>query len=236
MPNGVRGTEDLAARIADVESVLFDLDGTLIDTIELIRESMRYATSTVLGEALPDDVLMRNVGIPLIKQMREFSPEQADELLLTYREHNHRVHDVMVKEYPGVEAALEHFVARGMRLGIVTSKSRPVAMMGLERFSLGRFFEVIVAADDVEIHKPDPHPLYYAAEQLEVEIDRCVYVGDSPHDMAASVAAGSISIAALWGGFTRERVLEPGPEYEARSIDDVVAILGGRESAYRVVR
>lgn len=225
---------DLAARIAALECVLFDLDGTLIDTIELIRESMRYATATVLGEALPDDVLMRNVGVPLITQMREFSEEHAEVLLTTYREHNHRVHDSMVREYPGIEAALERFSAAGLRMGIVTSKSRAVAMMGIDRFSLMRFFEVLVACDDVPVHKPEPYPLLHAATQLGVDITRCAYVGDSPHDMSASVAAGSVSIAALWGGFTRERVLEPGPEYAAESIADVEAILGGHEKAYRV--
>jgi pyrophosphatase PpaX len=107
-------------------------------------------------------------------------------------------------------------------------------MKGIDRFSLGRFFETIVACDDVPVHKPEPYPLLFAAEQLGVDIERCAYVGDSPHDMAASVAAGSVSIAALWGGFTRERVLEPCPEYAASSINDVVAILEGHESAYRV--
>jgi len=226
--------DDLARRVASIECVLFDLDGTLIDTIELILESMRYATDVVLGAPLPDEVLMHNVGVPLIVQMREFSAPHADELLTTYREHNHRVHDSMVREYPGVEAALEHFSAAGFKMGIVTSKSRAVAFRGIDRFSLGRFFEVVVACDDVETHKPEPHPLLFAAEALGVDISKCAYVGDSPHDMAASVAAGSVSIAALWGGFTRERVLEPGPEYAAESINDVAAILAGHESAYRV--
>lgn len=227
-------TLELADRVAGLECVLFDLDGTLIDTIELILESMRYATHTVLGEALPDEVLMHNMGVPLIRQMTEFSPEHAELLLTTYREHNHRVHDSMVKEYPGVGAALEYCTTRQLKLGIVTSKSRAVAMRGIDRFSLGRFFDTIVACDDVPIHKPEPYPLLFAAEQLGVDIARCAYVGDSPHDMAASVAAGSVSIAALWGGFTRERVLEPGPEYAAVIMDDVVSILDGKESAYRV--
>lgn len=234
MEDGSALPDGLEERVARVECVLFDLDGTLIDTIDLIRESMRYATGVVFGAPLPDEVLMRNVGVPLIVQMREFSEEHAETLLTTYREHNHRVHDSMVKEYPGVEAALEHFSASGKKMGIVTSKSRAVAMRGIDRFSLGRYFATIVACDDVPVHKPEPYPLLFAAEQLGVDIGACAYVGDSPHDMAASVAAGSVSIAALWGAFSRERVLEPGPEYEAASINDAVAILGGREKAYRV--
>jgi pyrophosphatase PpaX len=220
----------------DVECVLFDLDGTLIDTIDMIRASMRCATETVLGAALPDEVLMRNVGVPLAQQMQEFSEAHAEELLSTYREHNARVHDAMIREYPGVDNALAKLAARGLRLGIVTSKSRPVAFRGLERFGLERFFETVVTCDDVTRFKPDPFPLFAAAEALKVEIGRCAYVGDSPHDMAAAVASGCVSIAALWGAFSVEAVLAPGPLYQASNIADVVAILSGHERGFRVKR
>jgi len=226
---------DLAKRIEGVECVLFDLDGTLIDTLELIRESMRYCTAKVLGAPLPDEVLMHNVGIPLREQMKEFSEEHAEELLVVYREHNAKVHDSMVKEYPGVEAALESLAAMGLRMGIVTSKSRPVAFRGIERFSLERFFETVVTCDDVTIFKPDPYPLVYAAGILGVDPARCAYVGDSPHDMAAAVGAGCVSIAALWGVSSRDRVLEPGPDYAVCSMAEVVAVFDGHEAAYRMV-
>jgi len=226
--------DGLADRVAAVECVLFDLDGTLIDTLELIRESMRYCTATVLGKALPDEVLMHNVGIPLREQMREFSEQHAEELLRVYREHNARVHDAMVREYPGVEPALEALSARGLQLGVVTSKSGPVAQRGLDRFSLGRFFEVVVSCDDVPVHKPDPYPLVHAAGLLGVEAQRCAYVGDSPHDMSAAVAAGCVSVAALWGVSARERVLEPGPDYAAASMAEVSLIFDGHEAAFRV--
>lgn len=232
MNSGLTG-DAVARRIEDVECVLFDLDGTLIDTIDMIRASMRYATEAVLGAALPDEVLMRNVGVPLAQQMREFSEAHADELLRTYREHNARVHDAMIREYPGVDDALAKLAARGLRLGIVTSKSRPVALRGLERFSLERFFETVVTCDDVDRFKPDPFPLFAAAKALDVEIERCAYVGDSPHDMTAAVASGCVSIAALWGAFSADTVLAPGPSYQASSMADVVAILSGHESGFR---
>jgi len=193
---------------------------------------MRYSTATVLGSPLPDDVLMHNVGIPLIAQMREFSEEHAETLLAAYREHQDRVHDAMVREYPGVEAALESLSAQGLRLGIVTSKSRTFALRGLERFSLDRFFEVIVACDDVPVHKPEPYPLLHAAGLLGIEVERCAYVGDSPHDMAAAIAAGCVSVAATWGVSARERLLALGPDYEVASMGEVALLFGGREAAF----
>jgi pyrophosphatase PpaX len=218
--------------VEDVTCVLFDLDGTLIDTIDMIRASMRYATEKVLGAALSDEVLMRNVGVPLRVQMEEFSAPNAGELMSVYREHNNRVHDVMLKEYPGVEEALTALSSKGLSLGVVTSKSRPGAFRGLERFGLERFFETVVTCDDVDRFKPDPFPLLRAAELLGVDISKCAYVGDSPHDMSAAVAAECVSIAALWGGFSEEVVLSPGPTYKAASMSDVVAILSGRAEEF----
>lgn len=222
--------------LACVEVVLFDLDGTLIDTLDLIRESMRHTTATVLGEALPDDVLMHNVGVPLAVQMREFSQEHADELLAVYREHNDRVHDVLVKEYPGVEGALEGLCAAGLRLGVVTSKLHRVAQRGLDRFSLGRFFEVLVGSDDVAVHKPDPFPLLHAARAMGVEPTACAYVGDSPHDMAAARAAGMAAMGATWGVSSRERLIEAGAQYEVHSMAEAAAALSGHAAGFVVER
>ncbi|HSK48731.1 MAG TPA: HAD-IA family hydrolase [Coriobacteriia bacterium] len=221
-------------QLAGLEAVLFDLDGTLIDTLDMIRASMRYATEHVLGEPLPDQVLMHNVGVPLITQMREFDEVRAEELVRVYREHNARVHDAMVREYPGVNEGLDRLGQLGFRLGIVTSKSAAVAQRGLERFSLERFFEVIVTYDDVPVHKPDPHPLCFAAERLGVPADKCAYVGDSPHDMTAAIRAGCLAIAALWGVSSPERVLEPGPAYAVNSMADVSALFDGEAERYRV--
>lgn len=205
--------------------VLFDLDGTLIDTLDLIRESMRYATAAVLGSALPDDVLMHNVGVPLAVQMAEFSEEHADELLRVYREHNERIHDIMVREYEGVEPALEALVHDGLTLGVVTSKIRAGAQRGLDRFSLGRFFDVIVACDDVAVHKPEPDPLLHAAGVLEVSAEACVYVGDSPHDITAALAAGMWAVGASWGVAGEERLVEAGAHVIAHNMDEVVHLV-----------
>jgi len=223
----------LEERVGAVEVLLFDLDGTLIDTIEMIMASARYATATVLGEALPDEVLMHNIGVPLVAQMEEYAPGRSAELLAVYREHNARVHDEMIREFPGVEEALRELSERGYRMGIVTSKSRPVAQRGLDHFRLGELFEVLVGYEDTEIHKPDPCPVLEAASRLGVSAGRCLYCGDSPHDMAAGIAAGALTAAAKWGPFA-ERVLEPGPDYALESLADLADLLGGNERRYRL--
>lgn len=221
----VAGISRRAGAFSAVEAVLFDLDGTLVDTIDLILASMRHATASVLGEALPDEVLLFNVGVPLRVQMHEFDQDRAEDLLRAYREHNDAVHDDLVAEYPGTEEALTVLTECGYRLAVVTSKSRRVAQRGLDVFGLGRFFEAIVAYEDTDIHKPEPEPLLEAARRLRVDIGKCAYVGDSPHDMNAAIAAGALPVAALWGPFSC-RVLEPGPAVALESLSELARVLG----------
>lgn len=220
------GLSDGIDRLAAVDCVLFDLDGTLVDSVELILASFRHATAAVLGEALPDDVMMRNVGVPLRTQMEEFSPEHVDELLAAYREHNGRVHDELLGEYPGTEEVLERLAQAGFAMGVVTSKSAPVARRGLERYGLERFFDAVVAMEDTDRHKPEPDPLLRAAGLLGREAGRCAYVGDAPQDILAAKAAGMVSVGATWGAHTAEKVAGAEPDFVLHSVSELPGLLG----------
>ena len=222
-----------AQRVHSVRALLFDFDGTLLNTIPLILASFRHATAVVLGTPLSDEVLLRDVGVPLVRQMRDISPEHADELVRVYREHNLEHHDEMALEYPGTEEALELLRERGFPMGVVSSKTGPGLKRGLELYGLDRFFDVVVGCDDTERHKPDPEPLRHAAELLGVPLSNCAYIGDSEHDMAAAVSGGAVAIAALWGPFEPERVLGPGPDYALRSLLELPELLRGDGRPFR---
>lgn len=200
-----------AEALAEVTCVLFDLDGTLIDSIALITASFRHATRTVLGVTLPDGDLLQDLGMPLRPQMERICPERAEELLVAYRAHNNDNHDRMVREYPGTREALEALADAGVRMGVVTSKLAGIARRGIARFGYEEFIAVLVTADDTVRHKPEPEPLWEAAGRLGVEPRACAYVGDSPHDVAAARRAGMVAVAALGGPFPPERVLTQGP-------------------------
>ncbi len=229
-PNTHTHREPLASaaeRLACVRGVLFDLDGTLIDTVDLIRVSFRYATEKVLGEALPDELTMQNVGQPLRTQFEDLAPGRADELVRVYREFNQAHHDTLAKSYPGTADALHAIAAMGLPMGVVTSKGADGARRGLALFGLADFFKVVVSADDVPIHKPDPYPLRVASAAIGVPLQYCVYVGDSPHDMQAALSGGALAVAALWGAFSPEDVLAPGPQYALRGIGELPTLLAG---------
>jgi pyrophosphatase PpaX len=212
-----------------IEAVLFDFDGTLVDTVDLILDSFRYATRTVFGQALPDEELMRHVGKPLAYQMRDFTDDEevAADLLRVYRAYNAEQHDHKARLYPGTVQTLARLAEREMPMAVVTSKGRVMADRGMSLFGLEEYVSLVVTADDTDRHKPDPCPLIHAAELLGVDIARCVYLGDSPHDMSAAIAAGAVPVAALWGAFERDDVLRPDPPFALTRIEDLPEFLDG---------
>jgi len=220
-------------RLAGLKAVLFDFDGTLADTIPHILASFRHASADILGEVLADDVLLRDVGIPLAHQMKVLAhgdPEVAERLLASYRTYNHATHDAMVRLYPGAVEVLSAVRDHGMPMGVVTSKGTPMAMKGIGLFGIAHFFAAIVTADDVPLHKPDPYPISHAAGLLGFEASECAYVGDSPHDMEAARRAGAVAIAATWGVASAETLAQAGYDYAIDDIRELPELLFGAGS------
>lgn len=194
-------------------TVLFDLDGTLIDTGPIILASFRHATRTVLGRVIPDDVLLAGVGgSGLVAQMEAIDAERAAELVDVYTAHNVPLH-ADVPAFPGIPEVLARLDDEGRRLGIVTAKRRSTVEVALESIPIGRHFDELVAFEDTTRHKPAPEPLQLALERLGSEPSTAAYVGDSPFDVLAARAAGLFAIAATWGAVhALDVVAEAGPD------------------------
>ena len=206
------------------KAFIFDLDGTLIDTTNLIRQSFRHASREVLGEQLPDEVLMANVGQPLDKQMKMLDRDHARELYDIYREFNHARHDEYIREYNGVEELLTVLKERGAKLGIVTSKSRTTVDMALDCIPIEHFFDVLITTDDTDNHKPHPQPLQLAIRRLDVTPEESVYIGDSPFDIKAGQAAGMATVAVGWGIFPAVRLKELEPDFYFDKPEDILQL------------
>lgn len=208
------------------DPVLFDLDGTLIDSGALILASFRHATATVLGRTIPDEVLMANVGGHGIEaQMREFDAAHTDELVRVYREHNMSVYRG-VESFEGIEPLLDRLLGDERRVGIVTVKGRATVEVTLEVLPfLGRV-HTIVTGDDTTRHKPHPEPLLLALERLGAGPQRAVYVGDSPFDLRAAKAAGMAAIAVGWGNIhPLERLLPHEPDHVVHDPRELLDVL-----------
>ena len=208
-------------------AVLFDLDGTLIDSIELILNSARHAFRDRPGH-VPDDAEWRGlIGMPLDASFRRYAKDDADvaALLARYREYQMANHDKLVKCYDEVVETVEFIRAAGHPVAIVTSKTTTMTRRGLDVSGLAQHFDTIIGCDVCERHKPDPQPVQIALERLSYEPDEAVFVGDSVYDMLAGNAAGVTTIAALWGPFTRDDLVASQPAYFLDRIRDLPRLL-----------
>jgi pyrophosphatase PpaX len=189
--------------------VLFDLDGTVVDSGAMILASMRHATRTVLGRDIPDEALMAAVGGPgLEHQMRSLGPEHVDELVRAYREHNEPLHDEL-RVCGGIDDVLVALKEEGRKLGIVSAKRRRTVELAFANVAVGHLFDVVVGGDEHEKQKPEPDLLLIALERLGEEPSSAAYVGDSPFDIEAAHAAEMYAVAVTWGGIhSREMLTE----------------------------
>jgi pyrophosphatase PpaX len=180
--------------------VLFDLDGTLIDSGPIILASMKHAALTVLGREPDEELVRAAIGGPgLIAQMRDLDPDRVDELVDAYRLHNEPLH-AGLEAFPGVLELLATLRKEGHMLGIVTAKRLRTVALALDRFPALRDMDVVIGAEDTERHKPEPDPLLEALRRLGAEPSDAAYVGDSPFDIRAAKAASVFSVAVGWGG------------------------------------
>jgi pyrophosphatase PpaX len=206
--------------------VLFDLDGTVIDSGAIILASMRHAAREVLGVEVPDEQLMAAVGGPgLEAQMQALSPDRADELVTVYRAHNEPLHDELVC-CAGMDEVLVRLKDEGRRLGIVTAKRRQTVELAFARIPIEHLFETVVGGDETKKHKPDPEPLLLALERLGAAPDEAVYVGDAPFDVKAAKAAGLYSVGVSWGGIHgRERLEAEEPDALVDTTEELLGVL-----------
>ena len=209
------------------DAVLFDLDGTLADTTELIMQAFRHTMLAHFGEEGSDDEWLALLGMPLRVQMRKFgrSDEEADAMVQTYVSFQHTVHDEMVDTFPGVLDVVERLKSRGTRVAVVTSKANKIAHRTLACCGLGGVFETVVTVDDVAKGKPDPDPVHLAMARLGLDRpEGVVFLGDSPYDVMAGRAAGVFTAAALWGPFERAKLQEVDPHFFLESPAELLSL------------
>ena len=208
------------------ETVLFDLDGTVVDSGGIILASMRHATREVLGRDYSDEELLQTVGGPgLEAQMHALAPDQVERLVDVYRAHNEPLHDEL-EACVGMEDVLLRLHEEGRRLGVVTAKRRATVELAFAQVPIGHLFEVVVGGDETERHKPDPEPLLLGAERLGADPAMTAYVGDSPFDIRAAKAAGMFAVAVTWGRIhERDKLEAEEPDAIVDTAEELLGVL-----------
>ncbi len=208
--------------------VLFDLDGTLADTVDLIVASYEHALQTVLGASVTSEEIRTWIGRPLHDAIIEAFPDQADrveEVVSAYRQWNVSHHDAMIKHVPGVAELVAELVVAGATLGVVTSKLNRTAARGLSAVGLDGIIPILAGQEQTDRHKPHPEPLLYAASLLGVDPGDCVYVGDATVDLQAAHAAGMSSVGVTWGAGQRSHLEDQHPTAVVEDVRQLTAVL-----------
>lgn len=212
------------------DAVLFDLDGTIADTIPLILACYREMMLEHFGHEGDPQEWLTTIGRPLPISLREISrdAEEALDLRATYKRIQARLHDDMVRAYDGIPEIVYAEVERRSRRAIVTSKGAPMTVQTMTACGVIDAFDTVITADDVGFPKPDPEPVHRALERLGVKASRrVIFIGDSAHDIEAGRAAGVTTVGVTWGALGRGALEGAGPTHVVDKVAELRPILDG---------
>ncbi len=207
-------------------AILFDLDGTLVDTVPFILEAVRHAFEGY-GTCPTDAEWIAGIGTPLRTQLASFArrPEDVEELFERYRSFWLARHDERTRAFPGAAEAVAALSAAGHPIGVVTAKIEQGAYRTLRHTGLLPHVQAVVGADSCPNAKPHPEPVLLALSKLGWSPSEAILVGDSPHDIAAAKAAGARAVAALWGAHARPALEAAGADFFLEDVRDVPALV-----------
>jgi pyrophosphatase PpaX len=211
-------------------TLLFDLDGTLINTNELIIASFLHTLEQYRPNEYTRETVLPFIGPPLQDTFQSIDADHWEEMVEVYRKHNHQHHDELVTDYPGVYDGIKRLHTLGFKLAIVTTKKNQTAQMGLKLKGLDEFFDVVIGLDDVSRAKPDPEPIHKALEALGSKAEEAVMVGDNSHDILAGINAGVTTAAVGWAIKGEEYLRSYNPDYVLQTMDDLLEIVGVTKS------
>jgi pyrophosphatase PpaX len=211
-------------KFENCQTILFDLDGTVLNSLPGIEASFTYLIETHFPDSdIKMADVLRRVGRPLEELMLELASGDhalADELAKEYRRHN----QALLPQLPLFPGALECFNRlrkRGCQLGIVTSKARDSTMISVKTHQLDSYFDLILTKDETTLHKPNPEPLLHAMRQLKAKPTTTAYIGDATFDILAAQAAKCFDVAAIWGSHDPDTLIALNPSYVVRTFAEL---------------
>lgn len=208
-----------------IQTVLFDLDGTILDSNELIQASFAY-TFEQYGYSFTAEELVQFNGPPLIEGFGSVDPDQAEAMIETYRAFNIANHKAYIKLFPHVIETLEQLQKHHIDMGIVTSKMRSSVDVGMKMTGLDRYFETIITIDDIVHSKPHPESVIKAMEALGGRADSTLMIGDNYHDIIAGQHAGVKTAGVAWTSKGEDYLATYEPTYMLQDMKELLEIVG----------
>lgn len=213
-----------------IDTVLFDFDGTIMDTNNVILMSWQHTFRTLENREEDESILTATFGEPLEKTMMRFFPDiDAEKSIEIYRSFQRENFSQLITVFPGMKELVMKLKACGYRTGLVTSRLHSTAIEGLEKFDLKRYYDVIVTPEDTEKHKPDPAPVNIALEKLGSKAENAVMLGDTLFDILCASNAGVKSVLVAWtlalAGKTKEELGDNAPDYIIDTPEELFEII-----------
>lgn len=208
-----------------ITTLLFDFDGTLLDTNELIIQTFQY----VLGNRFPGKYeridILPFLGPTLHETFDSIDSEKTEEMIAEYRAWNISMHDELAIEFDSVSETMRLLKAAGMKMGIVSTKRNDMIERGLKLLDVEGVFDVIIGLNDVTNTKPDPEPILLALEKLGAAKEEAMMIGDNYHDIEGGRNAGVRTAGVAWSAKGEEFLQTFQPDYMLQHISDLLDII-----------
>lgn len=182
-----------------INTILFDFDGTVMDTNGVIISSWQHTFHTVEGKHRSEEEIVKTFGEPLAITMEKILPQiPVEEGIQIYRDYHYDNFEDLISVFPGMVSLLQELKQRGYKTGVVTSRLLHTTKKGLDKYDLGQYFDVVVTCDDSTKHKPDPEPVLIALQKLDSKPEETIMLGDSMFDILCARNAGVKSVLVGW--------------------------------------
>jgi pyrophosphatase PpaX len=222
-------TKDKTTMISPIDTVLFDFDGTIMDTADVIIGSWQHTFMTFEGKERPVEEIVKTFGEILSHTMSKMLPHiDTDEAIATYRDYHRDNFGEQISVFEGVPELLAELKKRNYKVGLVTSRMGGTTWEGLRQYNLAEYFDVVVSCDDTDKHKPDPEPVNIALQRLGAKPESSVMLGDTMFDILCARNAGVKSVLVGWHvAVTPEEINgSDGPDYIIEKAEDLLSLIG----------
>lgn len=211
----------------NITTLLFDFDGTLLDTNELIIQTFEHVLNTHFPGQYDRAQILPFLGPTLTDTFEKIDPENAEQLIAEYRKWNHDHHDRLAFEFDGVSETLRKLKEQGFKLAIVSTKRNAMVHKGINLLEVGNLFDTVIGLDDVQHAKPNPEPINLALQRLNASKEEAIMIGDNYHDIVGGQNAGVKTAGVAWTIKGEDFLQQYKPDYMLQHISDLLPIVCG---------
>ncbi|WP_162523566.1 HAD-IA family hydrolase [Calorimonas adulescens] len=208
-----------------IRCVIFDYDGTIADTAEIVEKSFRETVKHFTGHVITRKEFIDVFGMPLTDMMAFYDKDRTEEMVKYYREYFSIYQDLLVKPFPGVVDTIKRLKQLKIKTAIVSSRTRRGIEHGINLFGLADSIDLVIGVEDTQNSKPHPDPVLKAIDMFGIEGKQAIMVGDSPHDIIAAKKAGIKACAVQWSLFGIEKLNDLNPDFKIEAMVDLLDII-----------